>query len=782
MRCFRGSLSCLAIVCFWSGSGVALIRGADIHWNGNGSGVGGANSESWQNVDNWDPFGSPFSTHRVPGDGDIALLTNPFSDTVRLFGNTALIDGMTLSHSNRLHTNGHLLEIDKGGFQGAGTAAIAGINSTLFVEPRAAGSSFRADNLLLSGGGQLIMAGGDAVIEGNTTLGSSSQIIDNLSSSTAQGEITFGGDLTLFDSTVNLPDVEAINFLGGSRVQINDGSSMTLWKPLTIDNGIVFEVNDFDSELVSKSSVTIGPTGRVSVDGGDFISPGFLLVDGGVLEFENGGELDFGFSFGSDGIFFRAQNNGQVTTTSSLNIKKTSTFSITSGADLTVSGSLFLGDYISDFIEPSSLVVEGDGTTLNAASLRIGSRQGDPFGPGPHAKFRDHASGIVDNLSIANASGIVGWQGTLSIFSGATLEVTGPVHVAAVGSAANRGFIFVSTGGAFTQSGNGTTQIGRTTDSSGRIFVSEGGTYTSNTQNFEVDETGRLSVSGGTVSGLMTIQGPLTVKGEVQVNASSGPDDPGGILRVTAPMNIDGGTVTLNGGSLSAASMSFQNSGSFDFAGGKLSVGIFSADLINSAGTLAPGPAATESGAADTAIIGDYTQLTNAALEIEIGGTAMGTEYDFVDVANNAALDGDLELALISDFFPDAADTFIILNAGNLLGSFDNIGNGGRLDTLNGLGSFLVHYGVASSFNPEQIVLSDFEVSLTADRDNDGDVDGNDFLLIQRTAPSLIPLWQMQYGSAIAANASTAVPEPSTLLLACIAAAFLSRRMTSEPF
>jgi len=51
----------------------------------------------------------------------------------------------------------------------------------------------------------------------------------------------------------------------------------------------------------------------------------------------------------------------------------------------------------------------------------------------------------------------------------------------------------------------------------------------------------------------------------------------------------------------------------------------------------------------------------------------------------------------------------------------------------------------------------------SADFDNDGDIDGADFLAFQRTNPDVIPAWQSQYGdgeSAIAASQS--VPEPPT--------------------
>jgi hypothetical protein len=68
-----------------------------------------------------------------------------------------------------------------------------------------------------------------------------------------------------------------------------------------------------------------------------------------------------------------------------------------------------------------------------------------------------------------------------------------------------------------------------------------------------------------------------------------------------------------------------------------------------------------------------------------------------------------------------------------------------------------------------------------ADFDGDGDVDGADFLLIQRTDPSRIEAWKSQFGQGASSIATTAaVPEPATLALllpaSVIAAASRHRR------
>ena len=104
---------------------------------------------------------------------------------------------------------------------------------------------------------------------------------------------------------------------------------------------------------------------------------------------------------------------------------------------------------------------------------------------------------------------------------------------------------------------------------------------------------------------------------------------------------------------------------------------------------------------------------------------------------------------------------------------------------ISGTGSELVitytagaNNGGGEPFAFDNLVLSDEPIMMTdVDLDDDGDVDGADFLLIQRTNPSLIPDWIDQYPAGSLAGV-TAVPEPSSIALFGLAAALmpLSRR------
>ncbi|MEM8946217.1 MAG: hypothetical protein AAGD11_13675 [Planctomycetota bacterium] len=78
--------------------------------------------------------------------------------------------------------------------------------------------------------------------------------------------------------------------------------------------------------------------------------------------------------------------------------------------------------------------------------------------------------------------------------------------------------------------------------------------------------------------------------------------------------------------------------------------------------------------------------------------------------------------------------------------------------------------------------FDDFSLMLASsgtDADADGDVDGADFLLLQQNDPSLIPQWQIDYGSGNLL-ASQSVPEPTSLVSAAIGLSLFALRRSRQ--
>ena len=180
------------------------------------------------------------------------------------------------------------------------------------------------------------------------------------------------------------------------------------------------------------------------------------------------------------------------------------------------------------------------------------------------------------------------------------------------------------------------------------------------------------------------------------------------------------GTVTLNNGTLVVDVIENELGGDFEMFGGKLEVNQFIGDLENNGGTLAPGG----TDVATTLILGDFSGSSDSTLQMEIAGTIPGTNHDLVNLTGQAIVNGILEISLASGFSPDPADTFTMVASDNLVGSFDNALNGQRLDTADGVGSFVVNYGIGSPFDEDRVVLSNFQNNLVAgDINGDGSVD-----------------------------------------------------------
>lgn len=155
-------------------------------------------------------------------------------------------------------------------------------------------------------------------------------------------------------------------------------------------------------------------------------------------------------------------------------------------------------------------------------------------------------------------------------------------------------------------------------------------------------------------------------------------------------------------------------------------------------------------------VAGDMTLDAGATLELEVFSP---TVLDMLTVSGNLCAGGTLIVSLTAGAStPQLGDAFDILDFGSASGSFDTF-------NLPGLPTGL-------AWNVSNLVTTgELEVVADVDVDDNGDVDGMDFLIIQRSNPALIPAWDSLYGSRLAAPlsaSSTSVPEPSSALFLAI--------------
>jgi hypothetical protein len=142
--------------------------------------------------------------------------------------------------------------------------------------------------------------------------------------------------------------------------------------------------------------------------------------------------------------------------------------------------------------------------------------------------------------------------------------------------------------------------------------------------------------------------------------------------------------------------------------------GTVSANVTNG-GQVLPGGR----GAAGTLTIdGSYTQTATGAVDIDIGGTTAGSQYDQLDVSGTTSLGGSLDVALINGFHPAVGNTFQVLSFGSSSGTFTafnglNIGGGLFLDPVVSPGNLTLDTDQVSIGGAPAIPLAGIPINLT---------------------------------------------------------------------
>jgi T5SS/PEP-CTERM-associated repeat protein len=495
----------------------------------------------------------------------------------------------------------------------------------------------------------------------------------------------------------------------------------------------------------------VGSTGTVLVDGAGstWTNSGDLTVgrDGdGTLDITGGGLVQ-----NSNGYIGRSVGNGGD-----------SMGAVTvNGAGSTWTNSNFV--YVGyDNGGEGSLSVEAGGTVTCTTGFvgNVAGSHGTAIVDGLGSKWTTSGTLAVGDgaLTISNSGAVV----TNGLFGTLAAESTSDAEVTVVGQGSSWSLV-----GALLTVGFGGTAA---------VNILNGGNVASFDARVAADagSNGTVLVSGA--GSTWTIGRRLGVGGDAGSLVSGGTATlnihPGGTVNVAQNIVIfAGGLLRLEGGTLDAATVSFNGGGTFNFLSGTLHVGTYNGSLVNQGGTLAPGHSA-----GTTTIAGSYAQQAAGALAIEIGGTAPGSTYDVVNISSIAGISGQLQLALLNGFVPSASNTFTVLTAASgVFGTFANVANGERLATSDGLGSFLVNYGPGSAFTANQIVLSAFqEAALPGDFNLDGKVDAADYVkwrkgLGTNYTPAHYNTWRAHFGETAGSGTdgfrTTAVPEPASIVM-----------------
>jgi len=133
------------------------------------------------------------------------------------------------------------------------------------------------------------------------------------------------------------------------------------------------------------------------------------------------------------------------------------------------------------------------------------------------------------------------------------------------------------------------------------------------------------------------------------------------VVDISASQSADLGMIVLQGGEIIASAFNISSGETFS------GTGTIESNVTN-AGTVSPG-----NSAGSITVQGDYTQSADGILDIELGGTTAGTQYDQLTVTGTATMAGTLNVSLIDGFIPQVGDSFSILPYGTRSGGFSTL-------------------------------------------------------------------------------------------------------------
>lgn len=137
-----------------------------------------------------------------------------------------------------------------------------------------------------------------------------------------------------------------------------------------------------------------------------------------------------------------------------------------------------------------------------------------------------------------------------------------------------------------------------------------------------------------------------------------------GTLVITSNATLaNAGTLINNGTLTSTPDLTLSSGGIYQGSGTLIG------NLVNAGGTVGPG-----NSPGTMNISGNYTQDINGTLLMELGGTAQGVDFDWLNVSGSATLDGTLQVTLLGGFVPAAGNVFTLVSAGGgVSGTFESV-------------------------------------------------------------------------------------------------------------
>jgi hypothetical protein len=537
----------------------------------------------------------------------------------------------------------------------------------------------------------------------------------NLTGSIGAAELEIGGNVTLSGTgKVNLSNI-ATNIITGTAATDTLTNSSTIEGSGTIENiGVVntgtILANQSTALVIAPSSVGLNNQGTLSVLTGDTMQIG-TASGGALLNFSGttltggtysvGGTLQFGASgtsivtdaanisltgAGAQIIDFAGQNvltNLATIASGGSFTLGTSWGTFTTTGSFTNDGTLSVGAGDKFIVNPSDSLTNFSGTTLTGGTYKI---NGLLEFSGANIVTNDASITLTGaNSRIDSSTGANGLANFAVNDAGATFALGSGRSFTTAGNFTNYGILSVAAGDTFEVNGN-LTNFSGTTLTAGVYYDSgtlqfNGANIVTNSANITLASSTAKIANQSAANALLgfttnTASGAFTLSGNANLSTTGGSFTNAGTVTVStgSTFTVGGssynytqtaGTTTVNGTLAGAAAASLDLNGGNLYGTGTLDYGV-----VDTA-TVTPGGSATSTGKLQ--INGTYAQNSGGALDVTIGGTTAGTTFDQLNTSGTASLNGTLNIKLASGYTPAVGNTFDILNASSISGTFSTV-------------------------------------------------------------------------------------------------------------
>jgi hypothetical protein len=492
-------------------------------------------------------------------------------------------------------------------------------------------------------GGTIAASGTGSNLSLVGSLGTSGLTISGGTFDGSGGGVIYGQGGSLLDgttSTVNNTGTMVINYQDlQAQGTLNNSGTMQILAP-TNDNGQTF------LQIPNGENLTITGKGTIIMGDGTDNSYNNNAAIGNNLgtngTFDNRTTIE-----GTGGIVLTNEviNDGTIianvpTGTSGLmllvdrvaNIQNNGTIRATQGGIFYIGGGSCCGNPFTNA-----------GTIIADAKSTVNLQNANPFGNLANGVLTGGTYNVTGTLEIP---GNITTNDAKITLNGKASQILNPSTNALAGFVTNasKGSFSVTAGQSFTSAGTFTNQ--------GAITVGKGSTFTVG--------------SGGSY---LQTEGKTTVNGKVTLSSTEEKTDEADSDSSPAAANIRiaKGTLFGNGGTVAAH--------------------------VYSSGTVIPADSLTATG--KLAITGAYTQTAAGALDANIAGASSG-QFNVLNVTGAATIGGTLNIGLLDKFVPAVGDTFEILTAKKVTGTFATV-NGTKINDSE-------HFTV--TYNPDNVTLS----------------------------------------------------------------------------